>query len=122
MSDIITTLHPENEENTNLYPNIKKENIPNKTIDRNKLTDDVNSLLNSINELHPSGVDTSAHILAFTENKGIYIGSDTGNWYYWNGTQYVSGGVYQASEIEDLSIELIVYCHYRCLHLGVVSK
>ena len=46
--------------------------------------------------LQPSGTDTSTNILAFTEDKGIWIGTDTGNWYYWNGTQYVSGGVYQA--------------------------
>lgn len=115
MSDIITTLHPQNDEDINLYPNIKKENIPNKAIDKSKLDDDVNNEfeeihsdittlendINTIGRLYPSGVDTSAHILAFTENKGIYIGSDTGYWYYWNGTQYVSGGVYQATQIAD---------------------
>lgn len=106
MADIITTFHPENDENTNLYPNIKKENIPNKSIDRTKLDDSINSLLNSINELHPSGTDTSTHILAFTENKGIYIGTDNGHWYYWDGEQYVDGGVYQTTEgvINDSSI------------------
>lgn len=104
MSDIITTLHPENDESVNLYPNIKKENIPSESIDRTKLDAAINSLLNSINELHPSGVDTAAHILAFTYNKGIYIGSDTGNWYYWNGTAYVSGGTYQAAQIADDSV------------------
>ena len=103
-NDIITTLHPDQDPNTNLFPNIKKENIPIKSIDRNKLGDDVNSLLNSINELHPSGVDISTNILAFTINKGIYIGSDTGHWYYWDGTQYVDGGVYQVTEIADNSI------------------
>lgn len=51
-----------------------------------------------------AGVDTSTNILAFTSNNGIYIGSDTGHWYYWNGTQYVDGGVYQASEVTDGSI------------------
>ena len=104
MSDIITTLHPDTDESTNLYPNIKKQNIPDKSIDMNKIDDDVKSLLDSINELHPSGVDTSTNILAFTTNKGIYIGSDTGYWYYWDGSQYVSGGDYQASEIADHSI------------------
>ena len=101
MADILTTLHPENDADTNLYPNIKSNNIPDKCIDRNKLDNGINSLLNSINELHPSGVDTSTNILAFSENKGIYIGSDTGNWYYWDGTHYVSGGVYQATNIND---------------------
>lgn len=99
MSDIITTLHPENDESTNLYPNIKKENIPNKSITKDKLDDAVNSLLNSINELHPSGVDTSSNILAFTENKGIYIGSDTNYWYYWDGTNYVAGGPYLVGNV-----------------------
>lgn len=103
-NDIITTLHPDQDPNTNLFPNIKKENIPSKSIDRNKLGDDVISLLNSINELHPSGVDTSTNILAFITNKGIYIGSDTGHWYYWDGTSYVDGGTYQATEIVDNSI------------------
>ena len=121
MSEILTTLHPDNDENTNLYPNIKKENIPAKAVNRTRLDDDVNSLLNSINELHPSGVDTEAHILAFTSNKGIYIGSDTGKWYYWNGTQYVEGGVYQAAQItpntitnadlKDISINRLLETH-----------
>ena len=93
-NEIITTLHPDQDPDTNLYPNIKKENIPNKSIDKNKLDDGVNSLLNSINELYPSGTDTSTNILTYTSNKGIYIGTDTGNWYYWDGTHYVSGGSY----------------------------
>ena len=58
------------------------------------------------NQLRPSGVDTSANILSFTEDKGIWVGSDTGNWYYWNGTQYVSGGVYMATPIGINEIEL----------------
>ena len=105
-NDILTTLHPDQNPDINLYPNIKKENIPNGVIDRNKLDSGVNSLLNSINELKPSGVDTSAHILAFTTNKGIYIGTDTGHWYYWDGSQYVDGGDYQATQIADNSITL----------------
>ena len=38
-NDIITTLHPDNDQETNLYPNIKKENIPNGSIDNSKLAD-----------------------------------------------------------------------------------
>ena len=48
-NEIITTLHPENDEDTNLYPNIKPDNIPNKSINRTNLDDSINSLLNSIN-------------------------------------------------------------------------
>lgn len=46
MSDIIITLHPENNSNENLYPNIKPDNIENKSINFEKLNDD---LLNSYN-------------------------------------------------------------------------
>ena len=55
MADIITTLHPENDAETNLYPNIKYENIPNGSIDMSKLSDDVKSLFSPSPEIH---VDT----------------------------------------------------------------
>lgn len=103
-NEIITTLHPDQDPNIDLYPNVKKENIPNNSIDRTKLDYGVNALLDSINELKPSGVDTSTNILAFTTNRGIFIGSDTGYWYYWNGSQYVSGGVYQATQLSNESV------------------
>lgn len=92
MSDIITTLHPENDESTNLYPNVIQANIPDKSIDMNKLGDDVKSLLNNITNQRIK-TDTSAHILAFTYDRGIYVATDNGHWYYWNGTQYVDSGM-----------------------------
>lgn len=49
----------------------------------------------------PNGIDTSTNILAYTEDKGIYVGSDTGHWYYWNGSQYADGGTYQSTVIAD---------------------
>lgn len=107
MAEIITNLHPDGDKNTNLYPNIKKENIPNKSIDISKLDDNVLSLIGS---LKPSGTDTSSNILAFTSNKGIYVATDNGHWYYWNGTQYADGGVYQTDprydELEEEIVEL----------------
>ena len=105
MADIITNLHPDGDENTNLYPNIKKENIPSKSISTDKLDDNVLSLIGS---LKPAGTDTSTNILAFTSNKGIYVATDDGHWYYWNGSAYVDGGVYQSSEdIKQLSESII---------------
>ena len=82
MSDFITTLHPVNDETIKLYPNIKKENIPNGSIDNSKLAPNINNLLSQIGELRPSGTDTSTNILAFTTNKGIYVATDNGHWYY----------------------------------------
>ena len=66
---------------------------------------EVDEKIESLGQLHPSGTDTSTNILAFTEDKGIYIGIDTGEWYYWNGTQYVSGGTYMVTE-PNYSFEL----------------
>ncbi|MEK5081142.1 polysaccharide deacetylase family protein [Solibacillus sp. FSL W7-1436] len=37
-------------------------------------------------------------------NSNIYLVSSDGNWYYWNNSDWVSGGVYQATQIEDNSI------------------
>ena len=100
-NDIITNLHPDNDPNTNLYPNIKKENIPSKSISTDKLDDNVLSLIGS---LKPSGTDTSTNILAYTSNKGIYVATDNGHWYYWNGSAYADGGVYQAISVAENSI------------------
>ena len=103
-NEIITTLHPDQDPNTNLYPNIKLQNIPLNSIDKSRLNNELLNLLNNIGSLHPSGVDTSTNILAFTEDKGIYVGSDDGNWYFWDGSQYVIGGVYQSTILGDNSV------------------
>lgn len=57
--------------------------------------------IQNLGQLQPSGTATSSVILAKTSADGIWVGTDTGYWYYWNGTQYVSGGAYQT----DLSYE-----------------
>lgn len=40
-----------------------------------------------------------------TGDSHIYVTTDNGNWYYWNGTVWVSGGVYQASTPNNFSIK-----------------
>ena len=96
MANIFTTLHPENSKNDDIYPNIKARNIPENSIELSKLTPDARRNLFS---LKPSGTDTSSNILSYTSNKGIYVATNNGHWYYWNGTQYVDGGQFQAAEI-----------------------
>ncbi len=63
----------------------------------NQSLDNMTETIEGLGQLQPDGTDTSTNILAFTENKGIYVGTDTGYWYYWNGSQYVEGGVYQTA-------------------------
>ena len=85
-----------------------------------------------LGQLKPSGTDTSTNILAFTEDKGIYIGTDTGYWYYWNVAQeqYVSGGVYQASEgvvpetrkVSNISLEADILSDPLQDSLGIMIK
>lgn len=53
-----------------------------------------NETIASLGQLQPSGVDTTTNILAKTSADGIWISTTNGHWYYWNGTQYVDGGVY----------------------------
>lgn len=99
MTDIITTLHPETDEDTNLYPNIKKENIPNKSINLNRLDDDVTSILENFNQPKYYSVLPSGDV-------GLIVYTD-GYLYYWNGTQYISSGiVYQATQVPNNSIGL----------------
>lgn len=100
--EIITTLHPDQDPDTNLYPNIKKENIPNGSISATKLDPDVLSMIGS---LKPSGVDTSSNILSKKSNDGIWVGSDTGKWYYWDGSKYIEGGNYISNIDDPVSID-----------------
>lgn len=41
-----------------------------------------------------------------TGTNGIYVVSENGHWYYWNGSAWSDGGVYQATEIADGSIAI----------------
>ena len=43
--EILATLHPDNNPNDNLFPNVKKENIPSKAINLEKLSDEVKNKL-----------------------------------------------------------------------------
>ena len=108
MSDIITTLHPENDENINLYPNIKKENIPSKSVDKSKLGDDVLDVINGIADSLSNAIASIEQPKYYgtlpTTDKGLIVYSD-GYLYSWNGTQYVTTGIlYQALQIADSSV------------------
>lgn len=41
----------------------------------------------------PQYVGTSQQILALTSDNGIAVSTDTGNWFYWNGSSYVDSGI-----------------------------
>lgn len=55
----------------------------------------------------PAGVYDNLSLLQGAEEADktrIYLTLDNGNWNYWNGSSWVSGGVYQATNITDASI------------------
>lgn len=67
----------------------------------NEYLKEVNDQRNLIKNLvggEPRYVNTSNNILSLTSNKGVAVATDNGHWYYWDGTQYVDGGVYQATQ------------------------
>ena len=67
----------------------------------------VDNLVSSVASGSPRGVYTSLLQLQTSipdGNNNIYITSDNGHWNYWNGTSWISGGVYQSVGLEDNSI------------------
>ena len=108
MSDIITTLHPENDESVNLYPNIKKENIPSGSIDETKLDNDVLAILEGIDTRLTNAIASIEQPKYYstlpTSDVGLIVYSD-GYIYSWNGTAYTSTGiVYQATQLSDSNL------------------
>ena len=81
---------------------MKKEVIESVKDNYNKFETDVKNMIDGLGTLTPSGTSLESNILAFTENKGIWIGTDTGHWYYFDEltNSYTDGGVYQATELE----------------------
>lgn len=73
----------------------------------NKQISSINNKVNSIVTPSPAGVFSTLDELESSQNTDknrIYVVQETGNWYYWNGTNWVSGGTYQATKIADNSI------------------
>lgn len=90
---------------TNDYTNNEKSNvslIPNKA--------DVTYVDTKVSQIvsgSPKGAYASLSALQTakpTGDTGIYLTSDNGHWYYWNGTAWTDGGIYQSMGIADKSI------------------
>lgn len=85
------TLNSENITRTN-------NNLNNKIIN---LQNSVNTQINNIKNATPIPVTSIDNM---TDTSKIYVLTTDGNWYYYNGSNWVSGGVYQATQIPDNSI------------------
>lgn len=77
-------------------------------IDVNQALNQVNDRISNFPKGNPSGVYATLAALktAFpTGNSNIYVISEDGNWYYWSGSAWSSGGKYQETGIAENSID-----------------
>ena len=79
-------------------------------VDTQELYEVLNKNLSFIGSGSPKAVYANLAALQAAKPTGdsfIYLTTDNGNWYYWNGSAWTSGGVYQATQIPPLSISSI---------------
>lgn len=48
----------------------------------------------------------ASSVSEMTDTTKVYVNTTDGHWYYYNGIEWVDGGVYQSTQIEDKSIDL----------------
>ena len=77
------------------------------------LTDDIEELIvNGVIDGSPRGVydNLSALQTAYPNGaSGVYLTTDNGHWYYWSGSAWTDGGVYQATDIsENIKTKVVV--------------
>lgn len=66
-----------------------------------EILDNFNNKINSLTSLNPIPVNS---ITDMTDTTKSYLLTTDGYWYYYNGTEWVQGGLYQSTEIEENSI------------------
>ena len=63
------------------------------------------NLQNQITSLANGSPLVATSISEMTDTTRVYVNTTDGKWYYYNGSSWVAGGVYQSSGIEDASID-----------------
>jgi hypothetical protein len=66
--------------------------------------ENVNNLQAQINGLTSGSPYVASSISEMTNTNRIYVNTTDGHWYWNNGTTWVDGGVYQATEVSEDSI------------------
>lgn len=67
----------------------------------------VSNLQSQINGLANGSPLVANSINDMTDTSKIYVNTTDGNWYYYNNVSWVSGGVYQSTELGNDSVDLI---------------
>ena len=91
--------------------NEQNQRITTSIDEQNQRITSIENQVTSIANGAPTLVDSTSEM---TDTTKIYLLSTDGNWYYYNGTNWVSGGVYQATQygentIPSKSIKNVVY-------------
>ena len=84
--------------------------LKNGDVDKYALSESLRKELEAIKEASPKGVYENLTELrnAYPNGAdGIYVVSDNGNWYFWNGSIWESGGVYQGKTLSENEIEKV---------------
>ena len=61
----------------------------------------ITNLQSQINGLASGSPLVASSVSGMTDTSKVYVNTTDGYWYYYNGSSWVSGGVYQATEIEN---------------------
>ena len=77
-------------------------NISNLQSTDTNLQTQINTNRNSIQSLASGSPLVASSIAEMIDTSRIYVNISDGNWYYYNGTTWVSGGIYQASVDTDM--------------------
>lgn len=99
--NIVDTLHPENEPNDNLYPNILSENIPNRGVTKEKLADNATSDLVSVKSYHNSN-----YVVPFTDFDSIIENCS----YSWGDSESLANVLNAPDDLNALG-DTLFYCY-----------
>lgn len=66
------------------------------------------NLQTQINGLASGSPLVASSVSEMTDTSRVYVNTTDGYWYYYNGTAWVDGGVYQATEIAEDSINILM--------------
>ena len=81
--------------------NNQNENIENFQTSVNETLDNFEILISNVNSGSPIAVSSTSEMTDTTKN---YVNTTNGHWYYYNGTNWVDGGIYQSTGLSDKSI------------------
>lgn len=97
---VLKNLIDENEENAeNTYAT--KTGLNEETLSRTNADNNLQSQISSLASGSPKAVNSISQMTDTTKN---YVLTTDGHWYYYNGTTWADGGVYQSTGIADESI------------------